>query len=128
MHRSKVYLYFGSLETHSQYRSATVQTYVCLGDIYFFVVDLAGVSGVRDRETAGPPACNSNGVSPCASLKSFHLHRTSFIQRAPSAARRCGSLELRRMDLIGSSAPLSAKLAKTKRLMSYGKTAHDNAK
>jgi hypothetical protein len=32
------------------------------------------------------------------------------------------------MDLVGSSAPLSAKLAKTKRLMSYGETAHDNAK
>jgi hypothetical protein len=27
------------------------------------------------------------------------------------------------MDLVGSSAPLSAKLAKTKRLMSYGGTA-----
>ena len=63
-------------------------------------------------------------VSPCASLKSFHLHRTSYIQRAPSVARRCGSLELRRMDLVGSSAPLSAKPAKTKRLMSYGETTH----
>ena len=38
----------------------------------------------------------------------------------PKCARRSGSLELRRMELVGSTLPLSAKLAKTKRLMSYG--------
>jgi hypothetical protein len=32
------------------------------------------------------------------------------------------------MDLVGSSAPLSAKLVKTNRLISCGETAHDNAK
>ena len=61
-------------------------------------------------------------------IQSFRIYKTSFIQRAPSAARRCDSLELGRIKLVGSTAPLSAKLAKTKRLISYGETAHDNAK
>ena len=85
------------------------------------------VKALGDTETACTPA-SMHRVPPCASSNPFRIYTTSYIQRARSAARRCGSLELRRMDLVGSSAPLSARLAKTKRLMSSGETAHDNAK
>ena len=82
--------------------------------------------GVGDRETARLHL-KWQQVSPCAKSNLFRIYRPSYIQRAPSAARRCYSLELGRINLVGSSAPLSAKLAKTKRLISYGGAAHDDA-
>jgi hypothetical protein len=51
---------------------------------------LQGVSGVGAIETA---RSGLQLASPCASLNPFRTLRTSCIQRAPSAARRCGSLE-----------------------------------
>jgi hypothetical protein len=58
---------FGILETHSQYLSAIVQTYVRLG-------------------AAGPPACNGNGASPCASFNPFRTgHRTSNVREVRRA-------------------------------------------
>ena len=83
-------------------------------------------ASVIQRPLALPPA-TASGVA-CAKSNLLRNYMTLYIQRALSAARRCGSLEFRRMDLVGSSAPLSAKLAKTKRLMSFGETGHDNAK
>ena len=57
MHRSKVYLYFGSLETHSQYRSATVQTYVRLGAYISLLSTLLVCQGsVTERPLALQPA------------------------------------------------------------------------